>query len=362
MKNKLVIPIGDFYPYQGGGPSNSMYWLAQELARNDTDVMVITVYRYPIKSLKCDTVLDIDGFSVYYASSKKRLLKRVILEIRKGHILHLNSLFYWLSIFSFVVSRFSDIDRVVWSVRGELHPAALSYNSTLKYIWLLVFRNFTDGIKFHVTNDIEEDYTIKSLGQVDTCIIPNLKKAYDLESAQKGETINFLFLGRIHPIKNIEFLISVFESCNFTVPVKLYIVGTGEEDYVNKLKGTVQSTNIIFTGALHGDAKLNLLASSEILLLPSFSENFGNVVVEALELGVVPVVSDKTPWQGLKVEQCGYWLQLNTNVWVDTLVTHINDLGIDERNDFSIRAREYFKKSFNIESRIGEWTRAYGHK
>lgn len=93
----------------------------------------------------------------------------------------------------------------------------------------------------------------------------------------------FVFVGRLSPVKNIRFLINAFAMSQIN-NVKLLIVGNGPDD--NKLKKYVNSLSckddIIFTGAVSNP--LPLIKYAKVLILPSFSEAFPTVLLEALAL------------------------------------------------------------------------------
>lgn len=46
-------------------------------------------------------------------------------------------------------------------------------------------------------------------------------------------------------------------------------------------------------------------------LLPTLSENFGHVIVEAMQAGLIPIISDQTPWRGLEKINIGWSIPLN---------------------------------------------------
>jgi glycosyltransferase involved in cell wall biosynthesis len=64
-----------------------------------------------------------------------------------------------------------------------------------------------------------------------------------------------------------------------------------------------------YVGPVHGAEKDALLASASVLVLPSHSENFGQVVVEALACETPVVASRNTPWQRLETEGAGRWVE-----------------------------------------------------
>jgi glycosyltransferase involved in cell wall biosynthesis len=107
-----------------------------------------------------------------------------------------------------------------------------------------------------------------------------------------------LVLSRLHPKKGLEILIDAFltvvrqpEFENW----RLVLAGDGPKDYVSFLKNKAASAigirNIVFPGWLEGEAKKLFLRRASLLALPSYGENFGLCVLEALTCGVPVIIS-----------------------------------------------------------------------
>ena len=83
-------------------------------------------------------------------------------------------------------------------------------------------------------------------------------------------------------------------------------------EYADRLRRQVADlglkSSVTFLPELQGEAKLDFLADCDLLCLCSESENFGNVVVEALSLATPVVASRGTPWQLLATYECGAWV------------------------------------------------------
>ncbi len=77
----------------------------------------------------------------------------------------------------------------------------------------------------------------------------------------------------------------------------LLIVGNDEDGYSDKVKGWIREygleAKVTFIGMLTGREKLEVYTGSDIFVLPSYSENFGMAVVEAMACGTTVVISNK---------------------------------------------------------------------
>lgn len=108
-----------------------------------------------------------------------------------------------------------------------------------------------------------------------------------------------LFLGRLHPKKNLELLIETFtifsKQDRSDNPSLLVLAGDGETGYREQLMalaaGQPAGERILFPGWLNGVEKKALLRRARLFALPSMDENFGISVVEAMACGVPVLVS-----------------------------------------------------------------------
>ncbi len=104
-----------------------------------------------------------------------------------------------------------------------------------------------------------------------------------------------LVMSRLHPKKGLEVLLDAFLSKVADTRWRLVIAGDGPADYVLKLKNKVASSSqrerIVFTGWLEGAQKAAVLGNASLLLLPSYQENFGLSVMEAMSNSVPVLVS-----------------------------------------------------------------------
>ena len=107
-----------------------------------------------------------------------------------------------------------------------------------------------------------------------------------------------LFLSRIDPIKGLELLLQAFAQVRATgAEVGLLIAGHGEPAYVLNLQrlavGLGIADDVYWAGFVSGVDKQGALAAADVFALPSYSENFGVAVVEAMAAGLPVVISDQ---------------------------------------------------------------------
>lgn len=111
----------------------------------------------------------------------------------------------------------------------------------------------------------------------------DIRKFYHINS--KNDDFHIIYVGRLIPVKGIHLLINAVAQLDHSYRIKLYIVGTGPEDYVNSLQNIVKSNNleekIVFTGPQNDVT--GYLARSDIFVHPAIcEEGFGITLVEAM--------------------------------------------------------------------------------
>ena len=119
-----------------------------------------------------------------------------------------------------------------------------------------------------------------------------------------------LFMSRIHPKKGLEMLFSAMNKV--PASLSLIIAGDGEPGYVATLRRQVDDLHlgdrVSFAGAVYGEEKWKLIRQADVVVLPSYSENYGLIVAESLASGVPVLTTTGTPWQSVAKCSCGWWV------------------------------------------------------
>jgi glycosyltransferase involved in cell wall biosynthesis len=133
-----------------------------------------------------------------------------------------------------------------------------------------------------------------------------------LKSKLTKKSNHVIFVSRLHQKKGLEILIEAWESLKFgglNSDWRLSIVGDGEAIYVESLHNLVKEKNlndsVFFTGYLDSEDLYNCYESASIFVLPTSSENFGNVILEALSFGLLVITTVHTPWLSIRDYDCG---------------------------------------------------------
>ena len=196
---------------------------------------------------------------------------------------------------------------------GRYNDGRGSSNQGLKFIWEqgCVFLA-PKQLCLHVTSDQEAKDSKKRLPGITTVIIPHgVEVPRQINRRPRKDIFQLGFLGRLDPIKGIENLLIACERLvsekNF--PLSLLIAGSGSSEYTQSLKQTIDtldlSSHVTMLGHLSAQNKTQFFENVDILVMPSYSENFGLAIAEALAHGVPVIASTGTPWNRLEEIGCG---------------------------------------------------------
>ncbi len=293
------------------------------LANGKTELL----YRNGVKKI-------VEGVSVKYfkritkdhSHFSPALLIQLWRNAKKFDIIHIHAWWNLVSMGAVLICLVKGIKPIV-SPRGMLGDYTFSIGK--KIFHLLFGKYFLRNCDFHATTSMEADEIVKrvfgdqkKVSVVDLMerevesgrwkvkgqnrkerlrkrifIIHNIVKVpkeLPIDTRKFDGTMNLIFLSRIHHKKGIELLLDALSTLKF--PFKLTIVGEGEADYVKSLKWKVESLNLTeqidWFDAVYGDQKFQLLANHDLLILPSYNENFANVVIEAIAVNTPVLLSN----------------------------------------------------------------------
>lgn len=302
-----------------GGPSRSVSGLCDALVYAGARVSLVTLDKPGEKVLSpalAELVQVVEGKSCKRALSM-RLFKKLLLHIIRetgASLVHDHGIWLRNNHTTALICHKLDIPRVV-SPRGMLEPWALSYKNFKKRLaWNSYQRSdLASAAALHATSEMEA-FNIRRLGfQQPIAVIPNgiaMPDGNALRKAVKKKQV--LFLSRLHPIKGLPNLISAWAQLQ-PVDWKLVIAGPDEENHREEIRHLIDEkrlwNSIELLGEVNTEEKWQLLEASQLLVLPSYSENFGVVVAEALVKGVPVIATHGTPWRELENDGCGWWIE-----------------------------------------------------
>lgn len=306
-----VFIAGTSFERDYGGPAVSVSHLAVAIADAGGRV---GLWAPDGSAAVSDVVPKARGNLVRLAGS----LEGALAAFGKPDVIHDNGLWLPHNHRIATTARHRAIPRIV-SVRGALEPWAIRHKRLKKALawWLYQRRDLMRADLLHATAATEVK-SIRALGLTSEILnIPNgaeLPQPIDRPhpTAPSDGRRTALFLSRIHPIKGLPMLIEAWAKLR-PEGWQLVIAGPDESGHRREVEADVARHGLVevvtFTGPLEGADKRAAYASADLFVLPTYSENFGMVVAEALSYGVPVLTTHGAPWHELETERCGWWVE-----------------------------------------------------
>lgn len=206
------------------------------------------------------------------------------------------------------------------SPRGGLELWRLQQKHIKKYLFnlFITLPILRKAKAIHVTSE-EEYRNVKALKLKHIYLIKNGidRELFEDFAPQErkffmGDEFVFLFMSRTDKEKGLDLLFDAYRIFSDKYPSTnhmLAIVGPDNGGYLATLYDEMQGLNIYRNTGVYGDEKLQLISESDVVLLPSYSENFGNIVVEGMAMEKPVITTQGTPWKVLRDLDLGYWIE-----------------------------------------------------
>jgi glycosyltransferase involved in cell wall biosynthesis len=159
-----------------------------------------------------------------------------------------------------------------------------------------------------------------------------------------------LFLSRIHPKKGLEVLLDAWPTVRRHLPgATLTIAGDGEQAYVESLRAraaAIPGDSVSFSGFVSGAQKESVLANADLFVLPSFQENFGVVVIEAISAGAPVVITPEVQLAPVvESERLGIVVPRRVEAVAEGILRALGDRGL--REQVASRGAAIVEKNFS---------------
>jgi glycosyltransferase involved in cell wall biosynthesis len=333
---RICLVSSSFYPATFyGGPISATWGLSKKLAEKGVDVYISTTNANGNSRLKVNTNKFVQQekklFVKYY---HEQLINRFSLafifgiwtDIKQAELVYIQYLFHYTVLFSLLISIIQR-KKIIICPRGSFSSFTLSKKLPLiKALWLRLFiKPFCKSIDWHASSYLEEN-DIKR--RFPDAIVEIINDGVDFESFQEFKKYEkdvllakytniqfrdisniFFCMGRLHEIKAFDVLIDAFSLfVKQDKNAKLIIAG-GNDGVGEKLKQQIidlkVQDSVFLIGAIVFKDKNILLNNCDYFALASEFESFGIVIAEALSCGKPIVLSNKTPWRNLELNNCG---------------------------------------------------------
>jgi glycosyltransferase involved in cell wall biosynthesis len=320
-----------------GGPSQMVLGLSKALADQGVELTLITTNSngdtgQPPLDVPLEIPLDQDGYQIIYfhCSPFRRykfslpLLQWLIKHGKDYDLAHIHALFSPLSTLAATICRTTKLPYILRPL-GTLDPADLQKKRMFKKIYgnLLEKPNLAQAAAVHFTSE-QECKISERFGAKTQDIVVHLGVEFNHNLVEKRiiqeklgmnqDKIWLLFLSRIDQKKGLDLLLPALENL-IKEGFEFYFILAGanpqDQEYENnikqKIKNSVLNEITIITGFVEGEMKLGLLQNADLFVLPSYYENFGIAVAEAIASQTPVVISDQVYiWEDIQQAQAGW--------------------------------------------------------
>ena len=356
-----------------GGPVKSVHLLNKSLVENNVEVDVFTT-NAGIKSedqIKLKEWHKIDGVNVKYFpyngyihyNFSLSLFRELLGAVGKYDLVHITAVWNFPVLAAVIACKKNNIPYII-SPRGTIYPETIELKSKLiKNIYLTLFGRYclNNAAAIHYTSFDEQQKVSGSLRlKAPSKIIMNgLDLSNDLVNIENDDIIllfskskYILFMGRLTKKKGLDILIDAYSEVVKVYPdVKLIIAGPDNENYKKELIKRCNKygigNNVVFPGMLEGKVKEEAYKKALMFILPSYSENFGMTVAEAMSLKTPVIISDRVGiYYIVKEYNAGIVVRPNKEDLLDAIELLLNYK--EKKEEITSNALRLVEKEFNI--------------
>lgn len=376
MNRNIVYHFLYSLTYNYGGPAYSVPLQCKGVAKHEYKVSVITYKGKPGETeVKVDDsvyVEKVDRESSIINRLKAYNIRKKLNNISLPDLIHLHGVWMPLDYAGYWWAMRNHIPYVI-NPRGDLEKQRM-HNGMWKMIKKrmalhLYSKKIANNSSCMIATSKQEAEALRYYGITSPiAIIPN---GIDItgfpnkveKKIHSKKTV--LFLSRINPIKGIEYLVEAWSLLpkELTEEWELHIVGNSDPlDYVETIKKKVAKKdlqdNVKILGALTCGDKIDKYLSSDLFILPTLNENFGNVVAEALMCELPVITTKNAPWSGLLEYKCGWWVDLSVENLLKTLE---EAMSLDENTlrQMGQRGRKFIIDNYSLDKVALKTTAVY---
>lgn len=294
---------------------------------------------------------EVRGVSIHYFRSNLRFgwpislpLRRALFQrIRNYDIVHIHSLYLFHGALAGHYCRKFRVPYLICP-HGSLDPVLYKRHRFRKLIFetLIERRNLRGSAGIHFTTEEERDLAKPVIGENRSVVAPlglhldeyaSLPEPGEFRAAYSEieDRDIVLHLGRLTFKKGLDILVHAFaQVAKKRDDVHLVLAGPDDEGYGARIRHWLASHGLLqratFTGLLEGRNKLAALRDASVFALPSYSENFGISVVEAMACGLPVVISNKVNiWRDVETAGAGVVTTCDTDSCAAAILRVLTD-------------------------------------
>ena len=357
MKILHSIPGMNIY---SGGHAQSTYDLVKGLLNAEVQTVILTLEsKFNYRKYSDENFIIVAGEPINNRFGYSRFFKENLNQYSEFDLFHIHALWQYTSHISSKFAFKNSIPYII-SPKGMLEPWSLNTSNYAKKLALKLYqqKDLEKATCIHATSEMESQ-NIRNLGLNNPiAVIPHcidLSTISLRERKLEKDKYKILFLSRIHPKKGIELLIDAYADLASTLRYnwQVQIVGNGNANYIKALMHRIKKrgleNEIKISDPQFGSDKLKTLQEADVFVLPTYSENFGVVIAEALSCGIPVITTKGTPWEELNTYNAGWWIDIGVNPLVDALSKAL-ELTDEERIQMGRNGRKLIEQKYSVET------------
>ena len=377
---RVCLVSSSFYPATFyGGPISATWDLSKKLAEKGHEIYVSTT------NANGNSKLDVESnhflkkeqnvFVKYY---NEQLINKfsfsfmfgIWSDIKKSEVVYIQYLFHYTVLFSLLCSVIQK-KKIIICPRGSFSVFTLSNKlAFVKSFWLSLFiKPLVSKIIWQASSYLEER---DILNRFPNAAVEIINDGVDFNAFQNEDVITncelvnnvtnsnfkevshvFFSMGRLHIIKGFDVLIDAFNLFLEKDKNSKLIIAGGDDGVGKQLENQIKKLNlessVFLIGAINFQNKKRLLNNCNYFILASEFESFGIVIAEALSCGKAVIVSNKTPWRDIEINNCGILADNKKNSFYEAF----NEI-INKKYD-SVLIKNYVKVNYDWEVIVGKF-------
>jgi glycosyltransferase involved in cell wall biosynthesis len=374
-RKKLLLFTDWYLPgFKAGGPIQSCHNIVKMLG-SKYQFYIFTSDRdwgesRPYPDIVLNKWITADhGVQIFYATPDYLKIKNLATAVNtvQPDIIYFNSMFsqYFTLMPLWMLKQTNYRGRIALAPRGMLQAGALMQKNFKKRVFLHLFKlsGWPARIIFHATDEQERKDILKffpSAKNVQVAEnIPNVDKCAAVNRVKLPGVLRMVFISRVHPKKNLHFLLEILKSGSFDGNIWLDVFGLAEDpEYLAVCKRLIsampENIRVNFAGPLPHAKVFETLRASHLFTLPTLGENFGHAIFEALSSGTPVLISDQTPWKNMEAVSAGWDIPLQNASQYHTVINKALEMDEKEYAQWANGAKTYsenFLVNFDFVSR-----------
>jgi glycosyltransferase involved in cell wall biosynthesis len=379
-----------------GGPSQMVMGFSAALARQGAEVTVLTTdsngdIGQPPLDVPLDRPVFQDGYQVRYFHCSPfrrykfslKLLQWLANHAHEFDIAHIHALFSPVSTAAAVVARSKKIPYILRPL-GTLDPADLKKKRWFKQLYAALWEkaNLRGATAIHFTSRQEAKISerfgvvthdwILPLGVQLPALVSEPEHILSQLGIPTATSVGgtapaplILFMSRIDPKKGLDLLLPALERLQREgLDFHFVLAGGNPQDpeYEKKVGTLIQQSSLLecttITGFVSGVVKAALLQQADLFVLPSYYENFGIAVAEAMAAGLSVVISDQVHiWEDVQQSESGWVTSCHVEALTNVLREALKDAS--ERLRRGQLAQDYAAQHYSWDAIAQQAIQAY---